>query len=99
MKVYKQDQPSEEGQALRAAEKGQFFIWKRQNAAFRKEEETNQRNEEPEGAHGLHTKLSSMLEHSRNESTSRGLISCCWSAASMLSGQPAASRLKAACRR
>lgn len=45
-----------------------------------------------------HTKLSSMLEHSRKESTSRGLISCWWSAASMLSGHPAASLLKAAWR-
>lgn len=47
---------------------------------------------------GRHTKLSSMLEHSRKESTSRGLISCWWSAASMLSGHPAASLLKAAWR-
>lgn len=50
------------------------------------------------GVQGCHTKLSSMLEHSRKESTSRGLISCWWSAASMLSGHPAASLLKAACR-
>lgn len=42
------------------------------------------------------TKLSSMLEHSRKESTSRGLISCWWSAASMLSGHPDASLLRAA---
>ena len=47
---------------------------------------------------GRHTKLSSMLEHSRKESTSRGLMSCWWSAASMLSGHPAASLLKAAWR-
>lgn len=47
---------------------------------------------------GHHTKLSSMLEHRRKESTSRGLISWWWSAASMLSGQPAASLLKAAWR-
>lgn len=45
---------------------------------------------------GPQTKLSSMLEQSRKESTSRGLISCCWSAASMLSGQPAASLRRAA---
>ena len=45
-----------------------------------------------------HTKLSSMLEHSRKESTSLGLISCWWSVASMLSGHPAASLLRAACR-
>lgn len=90
------DRPSEETQMLMAAEKVQFFIWIRQNAPFRKQEVTNPRNEGPDRSRGRHTKLSSMLEHSRNESTSRGLISCCWSAASMLSGHPAASRLKAA---
>lgn len=71
----------------RRSEKDQFFIWER-----------HQRNGERERARGRHTKLSSMLEHSRKESTSRGLISCCWSAASMLSGHPAASRLRAAWR-
>lgn len=44
----------------------------------------------------IQTKLSSMLEHSRNESTSLGLISCWWSETPMLSGHSDASLLSAA---